>query len=352
MEVPDQVDPDGAIVSVEACGICGSDYEQYLGAYYASGAASYPTIPGHESVGRILAVGDRFAAQWHVGEGDRVAIDPIVACRSCSTCRGGHAELCRNRQFLYGFRPTTVGCGLWGGYAEHLVVRPGTTVHRLANDLSPEDAVLFNPLGAGFDWAVRLGGVGPGSRVLIYGPGMRGLASVVAARLAGAERIVVAGRSRSPYRLAAAEALRATDTVVDDYDGGGGAAVRDLLVGDGVDVVIDTTSRATQPLIDAVDLVVPGGTIVWAGIKHDSAATLPFDQIVRRGITIKGAPSVSSWGTERAVGLLNSGLADLSVLHTHSSSLADAERAVRIVGGEIDEANLHITLVPERVATR
>ena len=59
-------------------------------------------------------------------------------------------------------------------------------LHRVPDDLDPVTATLFNPLGAGIRWAVRVPQLEAGASVAVLGPGLRGLASVVAAKEAGA----------------------------------------------------------------------------------------------------------------------------------------------------------------------
>ena len=52
-----EIDDDSALLELEACGICGSDYEQYEGVL----RVPYPVVPGHEPLGRIAKIGDRAA---------------------------------------------------------------------------------------------------------------------------------------------------------------------------------------------------------------------------------------------------------------------------------------------------
>jgi threonine dehydrogenase-like Zn-dependent dehydrogenase len=70
---------------------------------------------------------------------------------------------------------------------------PHSLVHRISPDIPVELAVLFNPLGAGFRWAVELPGTRVGDTVVILGPGQRGLAGVIACREAGAGCVIVTG---------------------------------------------------------------------------------------------------------------------------------------------------------------
>src|ERR1700737_1403546 len=96
-DVPDAIDPDGAVLAVEANGMCGSDYEQYRGTLSSSEYVHYPVIPGHETVGRIHRIGERARARWHVDEGDRVAVNSLVSCGICGHCLAGRRLFCRER---------------------------------------------------------------------------------------------------------------------------------------------------------------------------------------------------------------------------------------------------------------
>ena len=70
-----EIGADDAILCIEACGICGSDYEQYEGAQPPHEAYTpYPVIPGHEPLGVIEEIGGRARTRWGVVEGGRVAV--------------------------------------------------------------------------------------------------------------------------------------------------------------------------------------------------------------------------------------------------------------------------------------
>src|SRR6202012_10408 len=83
-------------------------------------------------------------------------------------------------------------------------LHPWAILHKMRSDISPEIAVMFNPLGAGVRWAAFLGKVGLGETVLILGPGQRGLTSVIAARARGAGTIIVTGLGKDAHKLAPA----------------------------------------------------------------------------------------------------------------------------------------------------
>src|SRR2546426_1136952 len=89
---------DDALLRIEACGICGSDYEQYEGAQpQHEDYTPYPVIPGHEPLGVIEEVGRQAAARWGVSEGDRVAVRSGYGCGHCEACRRWEPRACPKR---------------------------------------------------------------------------------------------------------------------------------------------------------------------------------------------------------------------------------------------------------------
>src|SRR5260370_29224773 len=83
--------------------------------------------------------------------------------------------------------------GLGGGSATHMRVGPRSILHKSSTRIAAPIAVMFNPLAAGIRWAVQMPGTTIGDKILILGPGQRGLASVIAARGAWAAPIPVTG---------------------------------------------------------------------------------------------------------------------------------------------------------------
>ena len=76
---------DDALLRIEACGICGSDYEQYEGAApQHEDYTQYPVIPGHEPLGIIEEIGAEARPRWGVTEGDRVAVRSGYGCGRCA----------------------------------------------------------------------------------------------------------------------------------------------------------------------------------------------------------------------------------------------------------------------------
>jgi len=341
LPLPD-VSDDDALLRIEACGICGSDVEQYDGAL----GTPMPAVPGHEPLGVIEAIGDGAARRWGVDVGDRVAVETLLSCRHCPACLEGRYPLCRNRR-IYSYIPLDEAPGLWGAYSEYLYLAPNAIVHKVDASLDPSLAALFNPLGAGFRWAVEVPQLRPGQSVVVLGPGQRGLASVIACRQAGAGTIAVTGLESDAPKLALAREFGADHTIdVENED----AKQRILDATDGgADVVVEVTPYATQPVAASLDYVKPGGTVVLAGVKGwKPIPDFVSDKIVLKEVSIRGAIGVTSSGYAAAIRLIESGALPLEKLHTHDFPLRDAEEAIlTLAGRSAGPGSIHSCLLPD-----
>jgi threonine dehydrogenase-like Zn-dependent dehydrogenase len=339
--IPD-IDDDSAILRIEACGICGSDYEQFEGQL----RTPMPVIPGHEPLGRIARIGDRAARRWKVDVGDRVAVETMLSCRHCGPCLSGSYHLCDTRR-IYSYIPLSEPPGLWGAYGQYMYLAPNTIVHRMDPTLSPQLAVMFNPLGAGFRWAVEMPNTRPGDSVVILGPGQRGLACVVACREVGAGTITVTGLAADANKLTLAREFGADHTIdVENEDAI--ARVKQITEGRGADVVVDVSSYATKPVADALSMVRPGGTVVLAGVKgFKPVDNFVSDLIVMKEIRITGAIGVTSSGYKAAIRVIESGRVPLERMHTHDFDLADASLAIRTLARQVPgDESIHSCLIP------
>ena len=342
-----EIDDDSALLRVEACGICGSDVEQYTGTL----PVRWPLIPGHEPLGIIERIGDRAAQRWGVNTGDRVAVETMIPCGHCRACIAGRYQVCRGRggMFGYSYVPLSHPPGLWGAYADYMYLDPFSLVHPVRKAIPASIAAMFNPIGAGFRWAVELPDTGPGDTVLILGPGQRGLASVIAARTAGADTIIVTGLARDIQKLALAKELGA-DHVINIEAEDARLRVRELTHGRGADVVVEVSAYAPEPVAEALHYAATGGRIVLAGVKGFKAVPeFISDLVVAKELTIKGAFGVTWRSYDSAIRLIESGRVPLVKMHTHDFALEDAERAIRMLAGEVPgESSIHSCLLPDR----
>ncbi len=265
----------GAVVRVEAVGMCSSDLEQIKGHKHVPGEVA-PLVAGHEMVGRVEALARD--AQLPVAIGDRVAIDLIL--------RSG---LYRGKLLLYGY---TMGLdvegGLWGGYGEYMCIAPGTNLMKITESVPAEHTVIFEPLANAVNW-VETAGVKPGDSVVVQGPGHMGLMCVIAAKAAGSSCIIATGTSSDHLRLEAAKKAGAHHIVnVDKGDVVG--QVKEITNGWGANVVMDVTSMSKVAVQQAFDLVMFGGTVLLAGLKNMAPVEVVTDKIVLNALTVRGGP--------------------------------------------------------------
>jgi alcohol dehydrogenase len=335
---------DDALLRVEACGLCGTDHEEFTGELFPG----YAFVPGHESIGVLERIGKRAAARWGVREGDRVAVEVFLSCRDCDACRAGDYRRCERHGLadMYGFVPVDTEPGLWGGYAQYQYLAPDSMVLRVPESLDSVTATMFNPLGAGIRWAVTLPRTQPGDVVAVLGPGVRGLSACAAAKHAGASFVLVTGRGeRDGARLTAARRFGADLTVDVEHDDPV-AALR-AAAGRLADVVVDVTAKAPAALGQAVRLARAGGTIVLAGTRG-SDATPGFDPdlVVYKELRLLGALGVDVTAYEAAFDLLEAGRFPFAELERRVVGLDGAGTLLRDMAGEGDTPPVHGVIAP------
>jgi len=340
-----QIDPgvppaSGGWISVEACGMCGSDWSSF-----AVRDVAEPFILGHEIVGVISEAWGPVAEQACVVVGARVVLEEAIVCGACALCRDGRHRLCLGGG-RYGRTSLTTAPGLWGGYATTVFLAPGATVHAVPDALPSALATLFVPLSNGISWLRSAAALRPGESVLVVGVGQHGLAAVAAARHLGAGTVMAAGRGGDSDRLAAAIALGA-DVVVDTDRRPLRQAVADVVGPGGVDVVIDVTPMATDVVGAAVELCAVGGRVVVAGVKHGATSPIDTDLLYQREITVRGVAARESWAIDAALAWLATAPETFEPFGSLTVGLDGAAAALLALGGERgSERPLHAVVDP------
>ena len=342
-----------ALIRIDAAGICGSD----VGFYNAPDAffrgrkpPEYPVVRGHEMVGTVEEIGAEAAERRRLRIGDRVAFSTFMPCGICQSCLSGNAVYCSGwsgQPNNYGSIPLTREPGLWGGFATHVFVTEHTVLFRIPDDLQPELAVLYNPMGAGVWWGEMLAQTSFGSVVVVLGCGQRGLSTAIAAKQAGASLVVASDVGLSLNKLDLGLELGVIDHAinVDETDIVG--AVMSLTDGRGADVVIDTSSHATRPVIEAIEVARPLARIVLGGLKGRELDGLPIDLLVRKSLTIVSSRGIDPAAFPRAIELIASRRYPLDRLRTHTLPLDQLDYALRLLGGEVDgEHPINVVLTP------
>ena len=345
--MPD-IPEDSALLRMEVAGICGTDVK-----LYKTPPSSTPVIMGHENIGTIARAGREFTRRKGFKEGDLVFVEHYVMCGKCEWCHLGEYRHCENTDWRhnpdairYGYTSAEKAPHLWGGFAQYVYLPWNAVVHRVPKGVTPELAGLVTPMANGVEWSLFDGGVGYDSSVLIQGPGQQGLSQTVICKQAGASLIIVTGTSRDRARMQVAKDLGA-DHVIDVDAEDPLERARELTGGDGFDVVLDCTAGAgVAPVLLGIDaLKRRAGTLLVQG-ELTAFPDFPIKKLTEKAITIKSARGHSYRAVELALEQLASRRFPLELLTTHEFGLADADRAIRAVGGEVEEGVVHVSLLP------
>lgn len=170
------------LIQVEACGICGADAADIE---KANPATQPPRVPGHEVVGRIVALGIGTPSIWKLGQ--RVGVGRLGGhCNECVQCRQGRFQLCQNQPI--------VGATCDGGYAEMMLAR-STGLVSIPDELNAEEAAPILCAGLATFNALKKCGAQAGDTVAILGIGGLGHMALQYARNMGF-KVVAIGRGR------------------------------------------------------------------------------------------------------------------------------------------------------------
>lgn len=340
------ISDDAGLLRVEASGVGGSDPEMYRRENTA------PCIMGHENVGTVEEVGPIFSVRWGIRPGDRVALHEYLPCWRCEWCLQGDQRLCMEADFFnvkdrfntlrYGTCNAQIAPHLWGGNAEYMYLAPNAVMHRIPAEMDARHATLAVPLGNGFQWAVLDGGVKVGKTVLVFGPGQQGLGCVLAAKSAGAARVILCGLTRDRARLDLALRLGA-DFAVDVQNEDLAAIVMRETGGRGVDIVVDTTGDPEGAIVEqAIALAAKGAILSLNGLGQQ----VPLNEIKKRYLTIKAPRGHSYRSVELALQLIASGRWPIDLICSHDFGLDGVHDAILATAGREIRDAIHVTVSP------
>ncbi|HEU4539714.1 MAG TPA: zinc-dependent alcohol dehydrogenase family protein [Jiangellaceae bacterium] len=296
VDIPEPAAPDdGAVIRVEATGICRSDWHGWRG---HDPDITVPHVPGHEFAGVVHTVG-RSVRLW---DGDERVTAPFVCgCGTCGPCARGDQQVCE--------RQTQPGFTHDGSFAEYVVVRNAdVNLVRLPDSV---DSVSAAALGCRFATAYRAvvqqGRPAPGQWVAVYGCGGVGLSAVMIGVASGA-RVVAVDISPDALDLAAelgAEITISPSTVAPAAGGGGlddiamwaarvGAAVREA-TGGGTSISIDALG-SSGTCAASVHSLERRGRHVQVGLLPPALGTppIPMDRVIGAELEIVGSHGMAA----------------------------------------------------------
>lgn len=321
--------PRDALVRIDAVGVCGSDVHYYTTGRIGSLVVEYPFVVGHECAGTVVEAGSGVSA---MKVGDRVAIDPLVACGQCDQCRQQRSHTCRHQRFL--------GCPgqLPGALAEYLVM-PEESCYAIPDAMTRVQAVLVEPLSIGL-YAQRMARAEPGAKIAILGSGPIGLCVLLACREAAEctayvtdlidDRLEMARRcgadwTGNPRRLDVAAEIGELEPL-------------------GVDYVFECAGEQ-ETLDQAVELLKPGGKLLIVGIPEADRASFPIHTLRRKELHIENVRR-QNLCMEPAIDLVARGAVNVDPLVTHHFSLEESQAAFDLVAGYRDgvvKAIIHVS---------
>ena len=346
-----RLEPHQALIRMELSGICGTDKHcfkgeglVYAGTMMETGPA-FPVIPGHENVGVIDEIGavarERLEFSGRpLAPGDRVVMCPDVVCGTCWYCRNLHGMPWCENQRCYGMSLT---CDepphLFGGWAEYLLVDTDVFVYKVPASLSPELAVLVEPMvvTATLEKAKELHtsareGFASGDTVVVQGVGPLGLFHVIRARMLGAGDIVAidlsAERLAMATRFGATSTLRVDETTPEERV----QAVRDRTDGRGADVAVDCAG-VPSVVPEGLEMLRKGGTYIECGafVEMGTVPISPHRHLCSKSVRLIGMTNHPYTGYDamlRQLEIYGDALAIASII-TDSFPIDDAAAALQ-----------------------
>ena len=310
--------PQDVLLRVDTLGVCGSDVHYYTQGKIGPQAAPFPLLLGHELAATVLETGPEVT---NLRAGQRVAVDPLIACGECDQCRTGRKHTCRNQKFLG-------SSGQPGALSEYLVM-PAACCSPVPDSLNNDEAAVVEPLSIGV-YAAQMANLAPGLRVGIVGSGPIGLCTLLAIRAQVKAAVYVTDLVNE--RLAVARACGAAWT--------GNPRSEDVLASIrqleplGLDVVFECAGE--QAAIDqGVEMLKPGGTLLIIGIPEVDRISFNINLIRRNELRIFNVRRQNEC-VEPAIELISSRRVNVSPLVTHHFPLEETARAFEMVSARKD----------------
>ncbi len=258
------VQPQDIEIEIMYCGVCHSDLHTARNDW---GGTKYPSVPGHEIIGRITKVGDE-VTKFKVG--DLAGVGCLVdSCRECESCKQNLEQYCLNGSIgTYNGRDKWLGGHTFGGYAEKVIVDqsfglliPENLDLKAVAPLLCAGITTWSPLK---HWNVK-----EGSKVAVVGLGGLGHMAIKLAKGLGAEVTLF---SRSPDKIQDALDLGADQVVISTYEN------EMKSVKGKFDLIIDTVpyDHDINPYISTLNI---SGTLVlvgYIGQMQDALLTSPM----------------------------------------------------------------------------
>lgn len=300
-----EIGPEEVLIRVKACGICGTDL------HFARDLAKDAAMPlGHEFMGVIERAG---AGAQEFSSGEQVIVENHTACGACKWCKNGEPVYCTNL-YIVMEQPCLA----------EFVRAHKRCLHRF-DGLTPAEAALAEPLTVALD-LIEEGGIPTGSQVAVFGPGTIGLMAARLAKVKGAGKVFLTGRSHSRARLEAGRQL-GVDRIV-EVDKEDLAEVVGAEAPGGLDRIFITSPPSTIP--QAFELARFGGVIVFNGIDFEHPGiTFDANAFHFKRLQLRATHSIPNLRFPTAIELLKQKIVDPSLFITQTFSFLDLPEAMK-----------------------
>ncbi|GIV78089.1 MAG: erythritol/L-threitol dehydrogenase [Litorilinea sp.] len=330
--------PGEVLLRVESVGICASDLKCYMGAplFWGTGdTPGYcqpPVIPGHEFVGRVVALGEGAGEKYGLSLGDVAVSEQIVPCWQCRFCQRGQYWMCPNGD-VYGFRQRA-----FGAMAEYVRLPADAINYRVPETVPVAHAVFIEPLACSIH-AVQRGEIELDHVVVIAGAGPLGLGMVAAARLKNPHLLVAI--DLNDHRLEIARKCGA-DLVLNPRQVDVVEEVLKLTDGYGCDVYIEATGHPAA-VTQGLAMIRRLGTFVEFSVMREPV-TVDWTVIGDlKELNIHGS-HLGPYCYPIAMEMLAKGLLPMEEILTHSLPLASFEQGIELVHAGTE--SIKVTLQP------
>lgn len=268
VDIP-QLGANDVLVKVTACGVCGSDIPRIL----SQGTYHFPTIPGHEFGGVVVELGKDVDA---ILLNKRVAVIPLIPCRSCKSCEVGDFAQCESYDFL--------GSRSDGGFAEYVKV-PKENLVIVPESVDPESVAFLEPISVALH-VIQNNVVNFGDDVAVYGLGAIGIFVAQWAKAFGASHVFAI--DLDPKKVALAKELGLVDAICGSEENAE-EIIREKTNGNMCDVVFEASGAAVV-FNQAIANLKQNGRFGLVGRPVGSLEiqNKTYETILRKQVTIKG----------------------------------------------------------------
>jgi erythritol/L-threitol dehydrogenase len=325
------------LTKVELVGICMGDIKTFHGAPSFWGDAEQPRyvkppmIPGHEFVGRVVALGEG-AESRGVKVGDRVISEQIVPCWACRFCKRGQYWMCEKHD-LYGFQNNVNGA-----MAEYMIYTREGIIHKVPDDIPPDEAIIIEPLSCSLHAADRAD-VGPDDVVVVAGAGTLGLGIIGGLRLRNPKQLIVLDMKQE--RLDFAKRLGA-DLVWNPSQMDVVKEIKAITEGYGCDIYVEATGHHKSVNQGLAMLRKLGRFVEFSVFSQESTCDWSIISD-RKELDVLGS-HLGPYTYPRAIDYIQKRKIDVRGIVTHKFKLADFAEGFKVM--ETGDHSLKVVLEP------